>query len=66
MRTEVQSLIEKNMPIDGRCNVDEYLNDDRSAVPREQRLHRRSFTNRFSNRHHDRLETKILQTDHST
>ena len=28
MRMEVQSLIEKIMPTDGRCNVDEYLNDD--------------------------------------
>ena len=28
MYMEVQSLIEKIMPTDGRCNVDEYLNDD--------------------------------------
>ena len=28
MRVEVQSLIEKTMPTDGRCNVDEYLNGD--------------------------------------
>ena len=28
MRMEVQSLIENIMPTDGRCNVDEYLNDD--------------------------------------
>ena len=28
MRMEVQSLIEKTMPTDGRCNVDEYLNGD--------------------------------------
>ena len=27
-RMEVQSLIEKTMPTDGRCNVDEYLNGD--------------------------------------
>ena len=28
MRTEVQRLIEKTMPIDGRCGVDEHLNGD--------------------------------------
>ena len=28
MRMEVQSLIEKTMPTDGRCNLDEYLNGD--------------------------------------
>lgn len=28
MHVEVQSLIEKTMPTDARCDVDEYLNDD--------------------------------------
>ena len=28
MRMEVQSLIEKTMPVDGRCTVNEYLNGD--------------------------------------
>ena len=28
MRMEVQSLIEKTMPTDGRCNLDEYLSGD--------------------------------------